>query len=191
MAASNVSLANRALQILGSSNTIESLTEDSPNARTMNRALEPRRRAMLRRYRWTFAITRASVAADGDQTTFGSYNRFALPNGFIRLLRDVDRPDVRKDWRIEGRFIVTEDASPLQFRYIADVTDPTLWDVLFFETLAHDMAHETCEEVTGSSAKKQEIKDDLKAILAEAKLIGGIEEDPVEALEDDHILAML
>lgn len=191
MTVSNVSLANRAIQILGSSGTIELLTEDSPNARTMNRVLEPRRRALIRRFRWGFAIERASVAADGSQTSFGSLNRYALPNGYLRLLRDVDHPDYRKDWRIEGRYIVTKDASPLEFRYIKDITDPTLWDALFFEALAHDMAHETCHEVTGSSSKKAEIKDDLTEIIAQAKQIGSIEEDPTEALEDDWVLARL
>jgi hypothetical protein len=191
MTASNVSLANRAIQILGSSGTIESLTEDSANARTMNRVLEPRRRALLRKFRWGFAIKRKSQAADGDQTDFGGLNRFATPNDHLRLLRDVDHPDYRKDWRIEGRFIVTSESSPLQFRYIADITDPTLWDALFFEALAHDMAHETCHEVTGSSTKKTDIKDDLDRILAEAKQIGSIEEDPTEPLTDDWVASML
>lgn len=191
MAVSNVSLANRAIQILGSTNTIESLTEDSANARTMNRVLEPRRRALLRKFRWGFAIKRKSQAADGDQTVFGELNKYALPSDFIRLLRDVDHPDYRKDWRIEGRFIVTDEASPLEFRYIADITDPTLWDALFFEALAHDLAHETCKEVTGSTGAKQDIKDDLKRILADAKQAGSYEEDPIEALEDDWLLARL
>ena len=191
MTVSNVSLANRAIQILGSTATIESLTEDSPNARTMNRALEPRRRALIRRFRWGFAIVRDSVAADGDQTLFGELNKYALPADYLRLLRDVDMPDYRKDWRIEGRFIVTADDSPLEFRYIADIDDPTLWDALFFEALAHDIAHETCKEVTGSTSAKQDIKDDLKDILAQAKQIGSIEEDPTEGLDDDWLLARL
>jgi len=190
MAVSTVSLANRALQILGSSNVIESLSEDSANARSMNRALEPRRRALLRKYRWGFAIQRKAQAADSTQTTFGSLNRYALPNDYIKLLRDVDMPDSRKDWKIEGGFIITEDGAPLYFRYIADMTDPTTWDALFYEALAHDIAHETCNEITGSDAKKAQIKDDLKDIIAEAKLAGAIEQDPNETLDDDWILAM-
>jgi len=107
------------------------------------------------------------------------------------LLRDKDVPDIRKDWKLEGRYIITTDASPLEFRYIADITDPTQWDTLFYEALAHDMAHETCKEVTGSTAQKAEIKDDLATILAEARQVGAMEEDPQEALEDDWVLARL
>jgi len=187
MAASEVSLANRALQILGVSQGIESLSQDHPNARTMTRVLEPRRQAMLRKYRWTFAIKRASVAADGDQTLWGDLNRYGKPNDFLRLLRDGDVPNVREDWKIEELFIVTGDSSPLEFRYVADITDPTQWDALFFEVLAHDMANETCKEVTGSTAAKQDIKDDLKTLLSEAKLVGAMEEDPTEAVDDDWL----
>lgn len=191
MTVSNVALVNRALQILGTSETIESLTEDSGNARSMNRALEPRRRALLRKFRWGFAIKRKSQAADGSQTAFGGLNRYALPNDFLRLLRDVDLPDYRKDWRREGRYIVTADDSPLEFRYIADITDPTQWDALFYEALAHDLAHETCHEITGSTGKKQDIREDMKDIIAEARKIGSIEEDPTEPLDDDWVLARL
>jgi hypothetical protein len=187
MAASEVSLANRALQILGVSQGIESLSQDHPNARTMTRVLEPRRQALLRKYRWTFAIKRASVAADGDQTLWGDLNRYGKPNDFLRLLRDGDVPNVREDWKIEELFIVTGDSSPLEFRYVADITDPTQWDALFFEVLAHDMANETCKEVTGSTAAKQDIKDDLKTLLSEAKLVGAMEEDPTEAVDDDWL----
>ena len=39
MAVSEVSIANAALQKLGSPSRLESLTQDHPNARTMNAAL--------------------------------------------------------------------------------------------------------------------------------------------------------
>jgi len=191
MTVSNVSLANRALQILGVSQGIESLTQDHPNARSMSRVLEPRRRAMIRKYRWGFAIKRASVAADGDQTEWGELNRYTLPNDFLRLLRDSDMPDYRKDWKREGQYIISDEASPLEFRYLADITDPTQWDSLFFEALAHDMAHESCKEVTGSTSQKEAIKDDLATVLAEARQAGAFEEDPQEPLDDDYLLARL
>ena len=193
MAASSVTIANRAIQALGSSETIESLSQDSPNARSMNRVYEPRRQALLRKHRWSFAIQRASVAADATDTTWGELNRFYMPNDFLRLLRDKDMPDIRKDWKIEGdatgMHVVTADASPLQFRYIADVTDPSRMDALFREVLALDMAVQTCQEVTGSTTKKDDIEEDLAGLLADAKAVGAIEEDPQESLDDDWLLA--
>ena len=195
MAASAVSIANRAIQILGSSDTIASLSEDSPNARSMNRVYEPLRQALLRKYRWGFAIQRDSLAADGDQTSWGELNKFYLPNDYLRLLRDGDMPDYRKDWKIEGDttgpHIVTSEDAPLDIRYVADVTDATRMDALFREALAHYMAHETCNEVTGSTSRKADIKDDMKDIVNDAKAAGSIEEDPQENLDDDWLIARL
>ena len=194
MTASAVSIANRAIQILGSSETIASLTENSPNARSMNRAYEPLRQALLRRYRWSFAIQRASLAADGSDTLFGGLNRFYLPNDYLRILRDKDLPDYRKDWKIEGDaigpHIVTADASPLEIRYLADVTDPTRMDALFREALSHYMAMETCKEVTGSTRDKESLKADFDDAMNQAKQAGAYEEEPQEPLLDDWLLSM-
>jgi len=51
----NVSIANRALQKLGAK-SIESLTQDSPNARSMNTAFVKIRDKLIRKYPWSFAI---------------------------------------------------------------------------------------------------------------------------------------
>ena len=61
--ASEVDIANRALQKLGAE-SIVSLTQDSENARACNLCYEPIRDAELRAHPWNFAIKRASLAAD-------------------------------------------------------------------------------------------------------------------------------
>lgn len=190
MATSQVSIANRALQRLGAK-AIESLTQDTPNARTISRAFEHRRRAMIRRYRWSFAIRRASVAADVANTAWGGLKRYPLPNDFLRLLRDKDHPDLRHDWKIEGGFIVTADASPLQFRYVADIENPVQFDASFVEAFALDLAAACAKEVTGSEGDVQSIRQELRDVLNEAKNTNAIEEDPQVAVQDDWLDAML
>src|SRR5262245_52196167 len=101
MAVSEVSIANLALQKQGASSKIEALDQDSANARSIATAYESVRNALLRRYQWSFAIKRASIAADATLTTWGELNRFPLPDDFARLIRD-DETGVRTDWRIEG-----------------------------------------------------------------------------------------
>jgi len=189
MAVSDVSIANRALQRLGAK-SIESLSQDHPNARSINRAYEHVRNFLLRRYRWSFAIKRASVAKDSTATTWGGLNRYSLPNDYIRLLRDKDQPDIRKDWTIEGRYIVTADGSPLQFRYVAEITDPTQFDKAFNEAFALSLAAACAKEVTGSEGNVQAIKEELKDTIAVAKNCNAIEEDPEQSVDDDWITAM-
>lgn len=195
MATSSVAIANRALQKLGAKR-IESLTQDHANARSMNAAYESVRDAELRRYTWSFAKRRTSVAADGAQTTWGKWNRYSLPNDFLGLIRD-DESGQQTDWRIEagsegtGSFIITADASPLKFLYIAKVEDPNAYDPLFIEAFACKLALETCEEITQSTTRKESIRNDYATAIAEARRIGAIEKPAQEFPEDPWINARL
>ncbi len=189
MATSKVALANYALQKLGAKR-IESLTQDHPNARSMSAAFNLVLRAELRRYDWSFAIKRESIAADGDDPTWGDYNRYSLPNDFIRLLRD-DETGQAVDWKVEGRYILTADVAPLEIRYIAFIEDPTLWDAGFDEAFACKLALQCCEEITQSTSKKGGIAADYDFEIAEAKRTGAIEKAAQEFPEDSWLNARL
>ena len=187
MATSNVAIANGALQRLGAKR-IESLTQDHPNARSMNAAFEGVRRQLLRKYDWSFAIKRDSLAADGDKTTWGNHNRFGLPNDYIRLLLD-DESGSRVDWQIEGLFIVTDDSAPLDIRYIADIIDPNYFDSLFTEAFECALAAKCCKEITGSETRVGSINEDFDDAIADAKRVGAIEKPAREFPEDDWLAA--
>ena len=187
MAASKVAIANGALQRLGAKR-IESLTQDHPNARTMNAAYEPVRRALLRKYDWGFAIARDSIAADGTGPVWGDWDRYTKPNNFIRLLRDNESGQA-VDWKIEGNYILSADGSPLEIRYIADIDDPNLYDSLFIEALECALAERCCEEVTGSTSKASKMKKDFDGAIDEAKRIGAIEQPAQDFPEDEWVAA--
>jgi hypothetical protein len=194
MATSKVAIANGALQKLGA-DRIEAFNQDAPNARSVSNAYDNVRTTLLREYDWGFAIRRASIAADGDQTLWGEHNRFVLPNDYIRYLRD-DESGKRVDWKTEsdpdvGVYIVTDDASPLNIRYIADVDDPNFYDALFVEAFQNKLASEMCQEITQSTSKKANIDADFESAIAKAKKFGAIEKDAQDPPEDDWILARL
>lgn len=185
--ASKVGIANGALQKLGAKR-IESLTQDHPNARSMNAAYDGVRDALLREYPWSFAIKRESIAADADGPTWGDWNRYSLPNDFICLLRD-DESGLAVDWRIEGLYILSADASPLQIRYIAKIDDPNYYDALFSEALSISLAVETCEEITQSTSKKAGLMKNLDDTLAKARMLGAIEKPAQDFNEDEWVSA--
>lgn len=194
MTTSNVAIANRALQLLGAER-IESLSQDHPNARSINACFNQVRDAELRRYDWAFAIGRASIAADATDTLWGSWNRYVVPGDFIRLLLD-DESDTVVDWRIEGlrtegeepvKVIVTKDASPLEIRYIARIEDPNMFDELFSESFACKLAFQTCKEITGSNALQNEISGYYKTAINDAKRLGSIERAEKDPPEDEWI----
>jgi hypothetical protein len=196
MATSEVSIANAALSKLGSSRKLESLTQDHPNARTMNASFKRIRDALLRSYTWGFSIRRASIAADGTQTIWGKHNRYSLPNDFLRLTRDKETGQAA-DWRIEGgaegagSFIISDDGSPLNIRYVAKVEDPNAFDSLFLEAFACWLAHDACKEVTGSTDLKRDLKQNLDDAIDDATRVGAIEKPAEETPTDSWVNARL
>lgn len=188
---SQVQIVNRALQKLGATR-ISSMTQNHPNARSMSAAYDPVRRKLLRSYQWSFAKKRASVPALSTQTVFGGLYQYPVPTDFIQLLRSnlPDGPFGRNDWEIENGNIITSDGSPLQFRYIADITDPGQFDPYFAEALACVLAYECCDEITGSVEKRQMLQKDMQAVLREARYANAFERDADVPNEDDWVLAM-
>ena len=175
MAASETSICNLALQKLGAGR-ITDISEDSPNARTCSDCYEAMRDRELRAHRWSFAITRESLAADATDPSFGPAKQYTLPAGFLRLIEPDDSANYNTlDWRIEGGKIVTDFTAPLEIRYIARVEDPTQFDALFVDALACRMALQMCEKITQSVSKKADVRSEYKDTIAEARRTNAIE----------------
>jgi hypothetical protein len=187
MAVSKVAIANRALQKLGAKR-IESLTQDHPNARSMNACFDIVRDALLRAYNWSFAIKRESIAADADGPEWGDWDRYTKPNDFLALIRD-DESGYAVDWKIEGDYILSYDGSPLEIRYLARIEDPNMYDALFVEALASKLAFECCEEVTQSTSKQDRCEKNFAAAIDEARRVNAIEKGSEEFPEDDWLIA--
>lgn len=192
MAESVVAIANRALQILGAKR-ISALDQDHPNARAMNTAYAPVRDALLRKYDWNFAKERASVAADATDDLYEGLKRYRLPNDYARLMRRTMTSyylESRRDWQIEGGFILTADSAPLNFRYIKKVTDPAIHDPMFDELLAVELALATVHDVTGSNVKKKDLRVDRAEALADARRANAFENDSDDPVEDSWVATM-
>jgi hypothetical protein len=186
--ASEVSISNRALQLLGAAR-IASLSENTKGARECSTALAPVRDALLRSHVWGFAIFRADLAADtvvpiGVNSSFARAYQYPFPADALRILLTADADS---DWIIEGRMILSDWAAPLSIRYIKQITDPNAMDALFQEAWSNRMAFDICEVITGSNTKKESLRESFKDIMAEARRTGGLELLPVEARETDWI----
>lgn len=122
--ASETGIANRALQRLGAARITALDDTSSTNSRACNVAYEPLRDALLRAHPWSFAIARASLAADSTAPAFGPAYQYAWPTTAMRILLPKDHT---LDWIVEGRFILSDWTAPLEVRYISKVEDPTRW----------------------------------------------------------------
>lgn len=196
-AQSSTSIANRALQMVGAA-SIMALTDNSAEARAANNCYDACRRAELRAHRWNFAKKRTVLAPLSDAPAFGYDYAFQLPSDclYVPLTNDWD-----EDWKLEGRTILTNlSVSPtseahvtgspaLALAYVADVTDPTLFDAAFCEALAARMAVEMVERLTQSNQKAQVMQGKYKAAIDEAASANAFEQLAADPPQDDWITA--
>ena len=151
--ATEVSICSNALRRLGDS-PITSLTEDSERARLCNAFYEPSRDAVLRSHTWNFAINRANLAKLSTSPAFEYANQFALPTDpfCLRVLK-MEFEDY--EFKIEnlagqGRVLLTDEGEA-KIIYIARVTDPSLFDSMFVDTLTAKLAVDLAYPVTNST----------------------------------------
>ena len=211
---SEVDICSYALRLIGDQ-PITALTDNSDRARLCNSIYALTRDATLRAHPWNFATYRAAVAlatiTTGTNpviTTFPAFElrqAYILPNGAgtdpvtdppycLRVIyTSFDAPDRwdaygvhTNSWRVEGRFLVTNQrltttANPPQqvfILYIGRNLDVVNYDPLFTSALAARMAAQMALPLKGSP-KLMESSWKLYAMaLTEARSINGMEGTP-------------
>jgi len=184
--ASNVEIANRALDKIGHTGTpIVNIASDNTKAsKLIGRLYDVLRRKELSTHYWKFAKTRVTLAPDATTTDYSFAYQYELPADFLRVYKiDSDFP-----YEIVGRKILTNDGPVLYFQYIADVIDPNLYDPLFIEAFAALIAKEIVEPMTdGSIGKRQLAMADYTDLIFQAKLMDAIQEPPIDIEEGSWI----
>lgn len=195
MAQSATDVCNSALQKVGAARIL-SLTDNSREARSCAVAYDSNRRDELRKHPWNFAIKRVLLAPDATAPAFGFKYQYTLPSDCLRVLLPKDNT---LDWVVEGNKILTNlvtspagvdfasGVTGLALRYIADVTDPVLWDATFYNVMAVSLAIDICDELTQSNQKKQALAAEYNDSIKQAKLMDSFENLPAEAPDSDFI----
>lgn len=108
------------------------------------------RRSLIRSHHWNFAEARATLAQDAVGPPFEYAYSYALPTLLlkIKVYNGVSlsaSSSVTDGWwitawyKVEGRKLLTNDAT-VAIVYVQDVTDPNLWDALFYQGAAAHLA---------------------------------------------------
>lgn len=198
---SKVAIVNRALTKLGAQRIV-SIDENTKQAREMAATFDIVRDAELRKHRWSFAIKRAQIAADVTPPAFEYSTRYLLPTDCLRILMmgdiwpGLDMSDYRtgpfgQDWAIENGYILRNATGALNLRYIARISDTTVWDSAFVEAFACKLAWETCEAITQSSEKRQMAIQEYNTAIQEARRAGAIELPPQKIADDSWMIGRL
>ena len=91
MAISSVKIANFALSKVGTDSTIETLTENSAEAKACNLWFETARKQALSAYDWPFARKRLALAVHGDDPPDEWAYRYQYPADCVKA-RFVENP---------------------------------------------------------------------------------------------------
>lgn len=180
-------IINRALQLVGYQ-SVGSISDNDRGARAMNRAYQPTLLKALRDYNWNFSIKRVSLAASVTKPAHSKANYFPLPGDFISLVHPDDTYNYNSiDWQIEGLQIASDDAGPLNIRYVSSNITDNMMDSSFAEALSAMLALNTCEELTQSNTKLASIAKIYDDAIKSAKKNNAFENRPSKPSTDSWL----
>jgi hypothetical protein len=163
--ASKTDIVNFGLIALGEERVSNVDTDNSKPTRVMSELYSITRDAMLCNYPWNFSIKRAAIPASLSAPAWGYSKAFPLPSDFLSLLYIKDNV---MDYSIEAGGILCNEAAPLYIKYIAKITDETVFDPIFCKALGLQLGLSACEAITQSSTKKQIIAAELQEVVSSA-----------------------
>lgn len=170
MSTTETSIANLALQIIGSK-SIASIDDDLKRAREIKACFSQLRDEELEKNVWWFATKRATLPADTETPAFEWSLQYSLPADYVRL---VELYDVGKEYVVEGRKILTNYESPLKARYVFQETNTANFAPTFVGALAARIAARVCEPITQSDSKTELANNFYRKALSDAALADAV-----------------
>lgn len=184
------SICNAALGLLGKDPLVVDADSGAPqeygHADAAVRAYEHRLGRTLRSHPWNFAMTRAALDADATAPSFGYAYRYPLPTvpPCARVWKlDPDRHGENPKFTVEGSWILTDEAAPLNIIYIGRITDPALFDDDFAEALAAEIASKIALGVLGSLEAAEAFRKSGEREMRDAK-VDDSQENPSPEIDE-------
>ena len=170
-----IDIANWSLDLIGQPH-ITSFEDGTKASKLVNRMYPLVRDEVQRAHPWRWLRARASLAADATAPAWGYDRRYQIPADMLRLL-DVYKGDIPQfsGWELEGQYILTNEASPIYIRYIAQQTDPNRWDSLLRSAIAARLASQIAEPLTQDPSKRNFARAEYKEIMKHARLVSAQE----------------
>lgn len=195
---SEVSICNMGLGHIGTKTTISSLDENTNEARQCKIFYADARDAVLRAHPWKFAQKRVALALLSGNPLDWSY-KYQYPTDCVMALEIHDAvfsrtagdpypftPAVADD--LNSKVILT-DKEDAYLKYTARVTNPTLFDTLFVQTLGWYMAFLLAKPLTGKDKIEANALTGYRISISEAQTLDRQEGEPDRQRDAEHILA--
>lgn len=182
MATSSLQICNSALIKLGVE-VIGSLAENSRAALLCNEQYDKKRKQLLRSHYWNFAIKRVSLTATATTPAYEFAYEYTLPSDYLRM---ADKEYSDAFYQVEGGKLYTN-YSPFKCKYVANISDTTLFTPDFDEALATLLAWDLCFSLTQDKGLKDRLAGELKDTLRDTRSFDA-QENPSYPLMDDVFL---
>ncbi len=192
MAISDTRIANMALIEIGVQ-TITALDAENRRANVMNEVYEQSRDELLEDYEWNFAMRRQTLSqvirtiAKGQKFTANSEyaNAYTLPTDpFCLSAREMWNTE--SPFKIEGRILLTDEGG-VDLKYIALITDPSLWSKKFVASLVSLLAYKVVLPLKQDAKAKTALYTIHRDILLDAKASDG-QEGTAEEIRDTELI---
>lgn len=171
---SKASICNSALGKLGKFPLVQDA--DAPqeyhDAQAVCDSYDRRIGRTLRSQPWNFATRRAAVDRIEAAPAFGYAYQYPFPTApAVARIWTLDETFHGKDpdFKVEGKFILSNDAGPLHVVFIADIRDPAEFDEQFAEAMADVVAEDAAVAVLGSLEAAQWFERRSQKAQSEAK----------------------
>lgn len=171
---SETDVLNDALSQIGAS-PIVAIDDGSVSANHCQRLYPALRDALIRAHHWNWAMTRVELAEDATPPPFEFAFSFALPADCLKI---VEFNGVNLDttllvqfdqhgaflYKIEGRKLLTNYGTAL-IVYLARVTNPDVWDPLFYQVVATWLASKLASAIPKDDRKSSELLNKAVTVL--------------------------
>ena len=182
-----VNICNRALVLCGAS-PITSITEDTANARALNAVFELSRKSILTECRWTFSLTRSTLATASTSTL--AWLRSEETSAYTRpsdCLRIWEMSDPYATWREEGDYIISDTAS-LGTLFTYDHSEVGLWRHKFTEAFTDKLCSDICFMILNSTTKAQAFLEKYQKITLPQAMAEDSQTGTHQEVQDDEWL---
>jgi hypothetical protein len=182
---SDVKICNMALANIGAKSTIESLTENSAEAKRCNLFYDFARQQTLEVFDWNFARGRLTLATHSEVAPSGVWEyRYQYPSDCLNF-RYLQNPaganadavpyEVEVDAARSTKSILTnlDDAVGV---YTFDLTDVTLFSSLFVETFSYALSSKIAIALTGKAGIRDKMIETFASLIRSAPAINANEQ---------------
>ena len=168
-----VDVCNRALSRIGVARIV-ALTEGSVTARAISACFPSVPDSTLASHVWSFAISRKVLDSAEPRTIENASSIWAyeLPTDCLAVAPEQECGGPG-GW-MEGGLFLTGHSPPLTLRYVAQMTDASVWNPAFCEVLAWRLALEVQPELAPGFAEAR-LQTGLAKALRNARRLGAIE----------------